>query len=86
MEKEKINSMSWRDPENGDERISITKLIVQNQIKICSEFQIKKIGINEYILACNHGGQNWNYFHISIPGEKLKRLDNDFVSKLHPPR
>jgi len=85
-ESEKLNLIDWRNPQNGEERILITKLIINNQNKMCGEFQIKKFDKSQYILACKHINQIWTYFKISIPTQKITKLDNELTIKLDPPR
>ncbi len=86
MKTEKINQIDWRNPQNGEERILITKLIINNQIKICSEFHIKEFEKNKYIMACNHDNQIWIYFKIDLLNRKITKLDSKLISKLNPPR
>tara|TARA_R110001583_G_C5524911_1_gene397984 strand:+ start:160 stop:420 length:261 start_codon:yes stop_codon:yes gene_type:complete len=86
MKIEKINLIDWRNPQNGEERILITKLIINSQIKVCSEFHIKEFVKNKYIMACNHDNQIWIYFKIDLLTQEITKLDSKLISKLNPPR
>ena len=76
MDSVAINKLKWRDPTNGQERISITKLLVKNNIKLCSEFQVKKLKEEVYVVACNHDGYNWQFYSLDLIEMSLKEIDD----------
>jgi hypothetical protein len=76
---------SWRSPE-GSEYAEIGKLIVQNNIKICGEYHVKKVTTGEYVIACSADGNNWQYFVAYTKIGKFYRASDEMIVKLTPPR
>lgn len=76
---------SWRSP-RGTEHAEIGKLIVQNNIKICSEYHVKEVTTGEYVIACSPDGINWQYFVAYTKIGKFYRASDEMVARLTPPR
>lgn len=78
-------SESWRSP-YGTEYAEIGKIIVQNGIKVCGEYQVKEIESNEYVIACSDNGETWDYFVVYTSLGKIYRANDEMESRLNPPR
>lgn len=82
---EETYSKSWRSPQ-GSEFTEIGKIIVAKGIKVCGEYYIKEIELNEYVIACSADGTTWHYFVVYTSLDKIYRANDEMESKLNPPR
>ncbi|WP_452232035.1 hypothetical protein [Lacinutrix sp. MEBiC02595] len=78
-------SKSWRSP-YGTELKEIGKIIVQNGIRVCGEYEVKEIETNEYVIACTANGKTWDYFVVYTSLGKIYRASEEMETKLNPPR
>ena len=72
-------SKKWRAPQ-GSELVDIGRIIVENRIKVCGEYEVKEIVGGEYIIACTDDGTNWNYFVVYRYSEKIFRAIDEMES------
>jgi len=75
---------SWRSPSN-DELVSISRLMVQKNIKGCGEYHIKEIENGEFVIACSANGENWVYY-VAWPNiGEIYLASLEMERKLKPP-
>ena len=63
----------------------IGKIIAQNGIKVCGDYRLKYIEINQYLIACSADGTTWHYFVVYTNLETIFRADEEMESKLYAP-
>ncbi|OUL63696.1 hypothetical protein [Flavobacterium sp. AJR] len=75
---------NWREPTNK-ELLTISKLMIKNNIKGCGEYHVKEIENGEYLIACTRDGKNWTYY-IAWPNiDKIYLTSLEMEQKLKPP-
>jgi hypothetical protein len=75
---------SWRSPSN-EELVSISKLMIKNNISGCGEYHIKEIENNEFVIACSADGKNWTYY-VAWPNiDEINLANDEMERKLKPP-
>ncbi len=80
-----IYSRSWRSPKNN-EYATFGKIIVNSSISVCSEYKVKQINDDEYLIACTNDGENWNYFVINPTISQIYKAHYKITNNISPPR
>lgn len=72
---------SWQSP--GKELGPIAIALGKSNILGCGEFHVKEAnsGNGEYLIACSRDGENWTYYLVWIPSEKVMGPLSDSLSK-----
>lgn len=69
-----IKKHQWKNA--GDKLMSISKIMIANNISGCGEFYISEITSNEFAVACTSDGSNWTYYVVYPSLDKIY-LAND---------
>lgn len=75
----------WRGP-NSDEFFTLGKIILENDFKVCGEYQIKKLSEFEYLLGCTPDGSTWYYRTVDVTKRKLYFLPLSITDQIKAPR
>jgi RNA polymerase subunit RPABC4/transcription elongation factor Spt4 len=75
----------WRTA-NSSEFLTLGKIILENEIKICGEYQVKKLNEFEYLLGCTPDGKTWHYRTVDLNKRKLYYLPPSVIEKIKAPR
>jgi len=81
---ESLFDKPWKSP-NSDELLRIGKLLVSKHITGCGEYHLKKLGDDQYIIACTRDGTHWTYYVSQLDREEISFLKNEIGEKLNPP-
>lgn len=84
IDDERTYQNSWQSP-NSEQLVSISKLMVKNNISGCGEYHIKEIESQEYIIACTSDGTNWKYYVAWTRNDEIKLANDEMENRLTPP-
>jgi len=75
----------WRTA-NSSEFLTLGKIILENDFKVCGEYQVKKLNESEYLIGCTPDGITWHYRTVDINKRKLYYLPPSINEKIKAPR
>ena len=78
-------SISWKLPDTS-QFYAFGRLMISNGIKGCGEYYLKRIGSDEFMIACTKDGNNWDYYIASPKSDKINLVNEEMKKSLKAPR